>query len=420
MSRRSSADPRAVSPAVGVVLLVGIAVLLVTVTGVMVFDLAETEERAPQARLSVASTDAACSFVLEHEAGERIDGDRLRIQGLEDPRSVAGATLTAGDAVEIDPVDDELTVLWFAAEADTSHTLARFEVNASPTGSFWSCAPGTLYTGDGGGLKVVTGDGGRVIDMSATSNLAGLGPADADITGDGTRDVPFVTSSGAIKVTNATNGTTTLATDADVPNGSIGYDKTRLGVGSWNGSGPSVFFVDQNHDAIYRVDGSGTVVKVATPGDGAQAVAGTGDVDGDGTDELVFADASQTVQYVDTDGSVTPIPNGGAGSNNGIGAGGLHDFDGDGVASVVLVDGSNQIVVTGDAESTTTFSPDVSKKSPVTVADVDGDGAGEIVYLNASSGEFEYVDDVRGSNTIEVLRDEDGSPVTGDDDTGVT
>jgi hypothetical protein len=262
-----------------------------------------------------------------------------------------------------------------------------------------------------------------VTTIATPTAVEALGPARADLTGDGRRDLPYVDAAGRVRVTNGSNASTTLTGSAAIP-GSVARAKTRLWAGRWNGSEASVFFVDQSHEEIYRVNDTGTPVEVAAPGDGAQAVAGAGDVDGDGAAELLFADASQQLRYVEPDGSVEAVDDGGTGSNNGIGAGSVADFDDDGVVSVVTVDGSNDLKIVGEptgdgGEGVRTVGAVDAKKSPVTVADVDGDDDGEVVYVD-TGGSLRYLDDVSTSPTVRSLSDESGGTVGGEDDTGVT
>jgi hypothetical protein len=171
---------------------------------------------------------------------------------------------------------------------------------------------------------------------------------------------------------------------------------------------------------MYAADKTGSVTEVAVPGDGAQAVVGAGDVDDDGTDELVFSDSSQQLRYIEPDGSIKKIDNGQLGSNDGIGAGGgLGDFPGSDVAdSVVAVDGSNTLKVVNDSEAFDGLANDAAK-SPPAAADVDADSADEVVYLS-TDGILKYVDDVGSSNEVNILYDKDGDTISGSADTGIT
>jgi hypothetical protein len=318
---------------------------------------------------------------------------------------------------------------------NTNRTIQVYE--AGPRTEVFGA--GTLFTADTTGLKVIEGDSGAVTTIPATTGdtVEAAGRASTDVDGDGDEDVPYVTGTGAgaeLKLVDTGGEVSSVVTSADVPSGDIQHDKTRLASGTWDGSDPSVFFVDDNNDRIYRATADGTVTEVAAPSNGAQGISGIDDIDGDDEDELVFADASQQLRYLEADGSVSSIPNGQLGSDGGVGAGTVADLDGDGTAAVVGVDGSNDIKINREASGGgTTVISDVTgggepaaAKAPITVADVDDDGGPEIVYVRnppstGSPDEIRYVDDplVPGSRSVVTLTDTDGSTVDGSSETGV-
>jgi len=397
-------------------LLAGIVMLLSIVVSVVAFGLSVPADRAPTATLEM--TEGECDHELRHATGSPIDGNRTELTGVEDPDALAGRTLTAGDTVRLDPTEDEVVLAWNGSGGSGGSVIERFDVDPGATGG---CSA-VLYTAAGGSIDQLAGDTEPVTTLSATSDATALGPADEDLTGDGTADTPFVESGDTVVLTNETNGTTTLADDGDI-SGGVEESKTRLAVGSWGGSPESVFFVDESHETLYRVAPSGSPVPVATPSSGVQAVDGIGDVDGDGDDELVFADASQRLRYLDADGTTAALEDGQAGSDVGIGAGAVADLDGDGVASVVAVDGNNDVKIAGvptadGGEGTTVITAADAEKSPPTVADVDGDGDDEIVYVGLADGDLKYIDDVRGSNDVAYLHDDGGDRVAGSAETG--
>jgi hypothetical protein len=400
--------------------MLGIVLLLSVLTAAMLFGLSEESEPVPMAKMELQVS--ACDYELRHVSGEPIDGNRTELVGVDDAGALEGRELAAGDSQRLESTAEEIELVWSPEDGDETYVIGRFDADPDDAGGSWGC-PGTVYTAESGSIDGIESDDGSVQTLSSSTDVQALGPAYSDLTGDGTTDVPFVNSSGAIKLTNSSNGTTTIAESSDIP-GNIQDNKTRLAVGSWDGSAESVFFVNENHDTLYRVTPSGSPVQVATPADGAQAVNGVGDVDGDGTDELIFADGSQQLRYIEPGGSVKNLNNGQTGSSSGIGAGAVADFDGDGVASVVAVDGSNEVKITSEptadgGEGTTNVSATDAKKAPPTVADVDGDGDEEIVYVGNATGKLKYVDNVRSGNDIEFLEDEDGNRIDGSDETGL-
>lgn len=419
-SRLPDAGERSVSPVVGVVLLVAIVVLLVAATATLVFGLAGEQDPAPTAKFTFEPVDDSDQYVLTHHSGDRIDGDRVTIRGISDPDTVAGSTLAAGETVSVVPRRETLRIVWQERSGDpSSYVLATFDVE--PGDVVAGFGDGTVFTRHTAGVAAIEGDGGSVTTIPNTSDVEAMGGIGPDVSGDGTADVPYVDSSGTVGVVDAEGEVTPLASDGDI-SGSVATDKTRLATGRWNGSPTSVFFVDQSNDKLYRVAPGGSPQLVASPGDGAQSVSGTGDVDGDGADELVFAGGSQTLHYVDDTGAIEDVDNGQTGSNNGIGAGSLADFDGDGTVAVVAASSGNEIKINREPSGGGTLvltTPDVAK-APVTTADVDGDGGPEIVYVDASSTTVAYVDDPLGAQTVETLSDETGGDVDGSDETGTT
>ena len=418
MTGRSS--DRGLSPVVGVAVLVAIVVVLGAVMSALAFGLVGRPAVAPEVRLALH--ERPCTHVLVHTAGDRMNGDRTEIRGATDRRALAGRPFRAGDQAVLDLTANTVQVVWRAQSGGEAYVVEEFDVADGGSGGGSWCSGGVAHTALSGTINAANGDGGSVTSLSSTADAEALGPALRDINGDGRPDLPFVNSSGTIKLTDSTNATTTVADSGDI-SGNIETSKTRLGVGSWDGSGSSVFFVDENHDTIYRSTPGRSVTTVDTPGNGAQAISGVGDIDADGTDELVFADGSQQLRYLEPGGGTKQVDNGQTGSNNGIGTGTLADFDGDGVASVAAVDGSNDIKITGEptstgGEGTTIVSAADAKKAPPTVADVDDDGTDELVYVS-TGGKIKYVDDVRNGNNIRFLTDSSGSKIDGSGESGV-
>ena len=416
----SSIGKRGVSPAVGVVLLVAIVVLLAAGAGALAFGLTDRQPSAPATEVALNQVDGGDSYELVHESGDQVDGDRVTIRGVADPDALTGTELVAGTTVSLSPVAETITVVWEdGTSAPSTYILAEFAVDPSSVGERFRS--GAVFTGRASGVVAVEGDGGSVTTVPGTTDVAAVGGLGADVSGDGTADIPYVDTTGTIRVVDADGDATVLATSSDI-GGTIATDETRLTTGTWQGSPTSVFFVDQNHDTLYRVASGGSPHIVATPGNGVQSVTGIGDIDGDGTAELVFADGSQQLRYLEPTGSTSNVVDGQTGSNNGIGAGSLADFDGDGTTAVVAVDGSNDIKINRQPSGggTTILSGPDAAKAPVTAVDVDGDNALEIVYVAASGGDLRYVDDPLGSPSTADLSDAGGNSVSGSDETGVT
>jgi hypothetical protein len=268
------------------------------------------------------------------------------------------------------------------------------------------------------GVDATEGDGGATKSLDP-ENVDALGPSDEDFTGDESNELPYV-KNGNLKIVDSDGNTDTLVDSSSSNNPS--YDdtpKTLMAVGTWNGSDTSVFYTDKDSETIYRVDGNKKITKVAEPDDGASAVMGTGDIDGDDDTELLFADGSQQVRYLEQDGTTKKLDGGGAGQDNGVGVGQPPDFDGDGTVRTVIVDGSSNVKIVGEAEPDKTFTNPSAKKAPVTATDVDNDDELEIVYVGADNGKIKYIDDPLNDDKIKYLNDEDGNRINAGDELGV-
>jgi len=366
-------------------------------------------------------------YTVRFENGNRADGNYTFASDGEFPDSSWGATDPAYRTYGIQPAFDVRYV-----GPDTSYTRTIW-LSGDPLSPVARASPadGTLYTGSGNGILQITGNNSATSTINVSSEPKGLGPA-SDVDSDGTIEVPYVDGSGDLRLVTS-DGDETLLVNGSSSN--IYQPKTRLAVGTWNGSDPSVFYANDS-SAISRVEPGEDPVLVANPGDDANAVVGPADIDDDGDDELVFADGSQTLQYVEDDGSIETLPNGGdgvsLGSSDGIGSGGVADYDGDGEVEVAAVDGGNNIVIADASGENSINSSDVdggtapdALQSPPTAADIDDDGVPELMYVSNTDGNITYLDNIEagyGSDNIEIkkLTDEDGDPIPGDPETGVT
>ncbi len=451
--RNSTRRTSAVSPVIGIVLLVAVTVILAGGSSVMFLQLADGPDPIPQTRFQFSYDTDANAVTVTHGGGDTVTAantgrlavviDRANGQqrvtwadtdgGVVD---ISAGELSAGNSVTIDDATgadsgdrtvsftlqqgDVIRLVWTAPSGGATAELTSDTVPSLVGGSL------PLLDGDG---TVVTGTTARESDGAAgvtvgPSGVQALGSL-ADIDSDGTRELPYVDTAGSLRLTDSDGETETLVDASSAPAAELpDTDKTLLATGTWNGSDQSVFYAnddDSPSPAIYRVSSGDSPTEVASlAANGTDSVLGIGDIDGDGTAELVYTGSSQEVRYLEPDGTrrTTGFT---SGSDVGIGNGQLPDIDGDGTDEVLLVDGSNDIRLldASGPESTPAQSGVDAAKSPVTAADVDGDGAQEIVYIDDSSTAVEYIDDISGSATVETLTDETGSPVSGDKATGV-
>ncbi len=444
----SSADrTSAVSPVVGVVLLVAVTAILVGGSSVMFLRLADDPAPVPQTRFQFSYDADADAVTVTHGGGDTVTATNtgelvVVIDGANGQQRVTWAgtdggvvditagELSAGDSVTIDGTTGADT-----GDRTVSFTLQRGDVlrlvwTAPSGGSTAELARETVPSLGGGVSPALDGDGTVVTGATARrgDGTAGVtvGPGGvqalgslADIDGDGTRELPYV-AGGDLRLNDSNGETQTLVNGSAATAASPDTDKTLLGTGTWNGSDPSVFYANDAHSAVYRVASGGPPTEVASLGSGANSVLGVGDIDGDNTAELVYTGSSQEVRYLEPDGTRRTTGTT-AGSDVGIGNGQLSDIDGDGTDEALIVNGSNdiQLVDATGPESTPAQGSVDAAKSPLTATDVDSDGDPEIVYIDDSSAEVTYIDDISGAATVKPLTDGADSPVSGDKATGL-
>ena len=131
-------EERAVSPVIGVILMVAITVILAAVIGSFVLGLAgDVSEAAPTAQISFEYDSDANDVTLIHDGGSSFESDSVRLAGANDPEQIRGSgswdgTVRAGDAT--DPIDlnnadegDTLRLVW-EGSGGSSSVIARSTV----------------------------------------------------------------------------------------------------------------------------------------------------------------------------------------------------------------------------------------------------------------------------------------------------
>ncbi|QSG10138.1 type IV pilin N-terminal domain-containing protein [Halapricum desulfuricans] len=167
---------RGISPVVGVALLIIIVTLLGAVSATMVFDLSEEREPAPEVALEMEVENASAGeYVLRHDSGETLDGDKVEILGLEDPDTIDEMRFVAGDERTVVPTDETVTVIYHG-EHGTIYTLREFSVDPSLGSSddglsLPSADEGCSWvdTESDGGTEDVKVEDGLVVDCDVTT-----------------------------------------------------------------------------------------------------------------------------------------------------------------------------------------------------------------------------------------------------------
>ena len=128
-------EERAVSPVIGVILMVAITVILAAVIGAFVLGLGDSvSETAPSAQISFDYSDG--DVTVTHEGGDSFDGDNVRAVGAdldEDPipgwegGSVSAGNTSEGMNLEEDDEENTLRIIW-TGDGGSSSTIARSTV----------------------------------------------------------------------------------------------------------------------------------------------------------------------------------------------------------------------------------------------------------------------------------------------------
>ncbi|KTG28200.1 type IV pilin [Haloferax profundi] len=135
-------EDRAVSPVIGVILMVAITVILAAVIGTFVLGLGDqVSETAPQASFSFdydSGTDTE-NFTITHESGEAIPASQLNITGDKIPSDASFDTgadnkVSAGESAVIEPDaafadGDTVRIVWTSESGSTSSTLQKWTYN---------------------------------------------------------------------------------------------------------------------------------------------------------------------------------------------------------------------------------------------------------------------------------------------------
>ena len=139
---------RAVSPVIGVILMVAITVILAAVIGTFVLGLGDSlQNTSPTANIN-ADTTGTDTIEFTHSGGDTIDEGNLRFVSSNSEVTLAADTLNeetdfaTGNVVTIaiddnDTSDDQTTTVSLVYDdGSTSSTLASIEVEVNENGNF--------------------------------------------------------------------------------------------------------------------------------------------------------------------------------------------------------------------------------------------------------------------------------------------
>ena len=146
------ADDDAVSPVIGVILMVAITVILAAVIGTFVLGLGEqVQSTSPQASFNFefesSTTGGSCGDIADsgttgtldatHEGGDAINENRLSlttaggtVSDLESCSAISsnGEDVSAGTTLDVDVGDqDTLRIVWESSDGETTSTLGKWD-----------------------------------------------------------------------------------------------------------------------------------------------------------------------------------------------------------------------------------------------------------------------------------------------------
>ncbi|SHH32117.1 type IV pilin [Halobaculum gomorrense] len=118
-------DDRAVSPVIGVILMVAITVILAAVIGSFVLGLGNSvQQTAPSANFQFDFESG--NVTATHTGGDSIPGDQLNITDGTNSEAFPQTSVTAGDTSDkLTYTGDTVRVIWTSENGDTSQTLAE-------------------------------------------------------------------------------------------------------------------------------------------------------------------------------------------------------------------------------------------------------------------------------------------------------
>ena len=125
-------EDRAVSPVIGVILMVAITVILAAVIGTFVLGLGDqVSESAPQASFSFEFNVSGTSDTVNitHEGGETLEASNIDVNGDSGvtPNPGFSGTISAGNTTGYSGVDpgETIRVIWTNPAGGSTNTIAR-------------------------------------------------------------------------------------------------------------------------------------------------------------------------------------------------------------------------------------------------------------------------------------------------------
>ncbi len=128
----SASQDRAISPVIGIVVLVAVVVGLSAVSAGMLYSLNQERDPAPTVTMSLEPTDVDAIQTLVMENGPTLEGEKIEIHGGVELSNLATRELSAGDQHDVVPIDTTIEVVWFG-DHGTSYVIWEETVSEAAT-----------------------------------------------------------------------------------------------------------------------------------------------------------------------------------------------------------------------------------------------------------------------------------------------
>jgi hypothetical protein len=324
-------------------------------------------------KMIVARAEQHGFLVLDHEG-----------KLVSELGAASNGSLTLAD---LDPSDPGMEVLFNITSGDNSDQLTLFTDQASPVwthsappiggGSPWI----TDLEGDGS-LEILVGaqirdaqDGTLLRSLEVTDPQSVGGAIAADLDMDGVQEIILAESESPLVGIWNVDGTL-KASCGPPPEGP--WTTTAFAVGDLDGD-PQAELVAARRSWIAICDADGKLLSSATTDAEQPAMLGLGELDGDGTPEILLADFYGLSAY---DGDLTLLWKRANSPVQEYYPFSLADLDGDGRHEVLVFDYTGLVILDGLGNELVTWNPGVNAPSWIgqpLVVDLDADGLAEIV-----------------------------------------
>jgi len=130
-------DDDAVSPVIGVILMVAITVILAAVIASFVLGLGDSTSTTPTADFNFDYDNTTKNVTVSHSTGDNIDADRVEVLIDGDPAAVQfSGEISSGSSISFNETDDStgitggetIKVTWQSEDQESSSTLSEYTV----------------------------------------------------------------------------------------------------------------------------------------------------------------------------------------------------------------------------------------------------------------------------------------------------